>query len=97
MSETSEVAYTHLRVDLGYMHPTEEVAAFMRNKITEARGQIQRRGVKLTDGEVEDELFVASWAAWLYRKRDSGEALPPMLREELKSRLVGKATKGAST
>ena len=54
-------------------------------KISTAKRQITLRCVRLDVTKVEDCQFIASWAAWLYRKRDSGAGLPDMLREELRA------------
>lgn len=102
MSETatayqpSDAALEQLRMDLGFLQPDPQRKTFLERLLRLAAGEIQRRGVKLSNGDYDDDGFVASWAAWKYRKRDAGDALPPMLREELHSRLVRQSMKGAS-
>lgn len=82
---------TMLNVDLGDLSPVASVAAYRRQLIETASAQIEGRGVVLDFTAVPDMQFCASWAAWLYRKRDGGGALPDMLREELRSRIVRRA------
>ena len=82
---------TMLNVDLGDLSPVQQVAAYRRQLVQTAASQIEARGVELDGDEVADMQFVSSWAAWLYRKRDAGGALPDMLREELHTRIVRKA------
>ena len=81
-----------LKADLGLLNPPETVAAYMQQLLLSAKAQIEGRGVTLDDTSTADMLFVASWAAWLYRKRDSGSGLPEMLLAELRSRLVRQVT-----
>lgn len=86
-----DIALQMLKADLGLMNPPAEVRTYMVQLLDAAAAQIRARGAALTDS-TEDLLFTASWAAWLYRKRDSGAGLPEMLRRELLSRLVNKVT-----
>jgi len=80
-----------LKADLGFKDPPQEVAAYLAQLLETAEAQIRGRGAPLAD-VTADQLFTASWAAWLYRKRVNGEGLPDMLRQELHSRLVRKVT-----
>ena len=80
-----------LKVDLGLMSPPAAVVEYMTQLLEASRSQITGRGVSLDMSQTADLLFVASWAAWLYRRRDSGSGLPEMLLAELRSRLVRQA------
>lgn len=92
MDETAiTTCVTMLNVDLGDLSPASAVAVYRRQLVETAIRQIEGRGVELDGDEVADMQLVSSWAAWLYRKRDGGGALPDMLREELRSRIVQKA------
>ncbi|MDE5885835.1 MAG: hypothetical protein K2H29_12275 [Oscillospiraceae bacterium] len=53
--------------------------------------EITREGITLTDDDLHLELM---YAAWLWRKRDTGEAMPRMLRYQLNNRVF--AEKGGS-
>ena len=90
----NETSLAMLKADLGYMKPPAEVLLYMEQLLESAAAQIKARGVELSDS-TEDLLFIASWAAWLYRKRDSGAGLPEMLQCELRTRLIRKVTVGA--
>lgn len=90
----NETTYALLKADLGHhQEPPAAVANLMKSLIATAEKQISLRCVSLDTSKVEDCQFVASWAAWLYRKRDSGAALPDMLREELRARQIAQMTK----
>lgn len=81
---------TMLKADLGLFTVPETVADYMGQLLTTAESQIRARGVDLADS-TEDMMFVSSWAAWLYRKRDTGAGLTEMLRDELRTRLCRQA------
>ena len=81
-----------LNTDLGDLNPPQAVAEYRRQLCESAVAEIAGRGVTLDLTKVPDLLFAASWAAWRYRKRDGGAALPDMLRAELLSRLTAKST-----
>ncbi len=54
--------------------------------LTAAAQMIAREGVTLTDS-VEDQQLQVAYAAWLWRRRDSGQGMPRMLRWLLNNRL----------
>jgi hypothetical protein len=87
----NETALAMLKADLGLLNPPASVAKYLAQLLEGAKAQIVARGVTLTES-TEDLLFTASWAAWLYRKRDAGTGMPEMLLQELRTRLIRKAT-----
>lgn len=90
----NDTTYALLKADLGHLQePNAAVANLMKGLISTAKRQITLRCVRLDETKVEDCQFIASWAAWLYRKRDSGAGLPDMLREELRARQIAQMTK----
>lgn len=79
-----------LKVDLG-------IAANVYNdRLTEhlnaASANITREGIKLED-TVEDNQLIVQYAAWLWRSRESGDAMPRMLRYCLNNRLFDQKMK----
>ena len=79
---------TMLKVDLGIT--TTAYDERLENYLQTARKMIAREGVVLTSGEdetVDDINLNIMYAAWLWRKRDTGEGMPRMLRWELNNRV----------
>ena len=79
---------TMLKVDLGIT--TNAYDERLENYLQTARKMIAREGVVLTSGEdetVDDINLNIMYAAWLWRKRDTGEGMPRMLRWELNNRV----------
>lgn len=86
MTDTDKV--TMLKVDLGIT--TTAYDERLENYLQTARKMITREGVVLTSGEdetVDDINLNIMYAAWLWRKRDTGEGMPRMLRWELNNRV----------
>lgn len=52
-----------------------------------AKAEITREGVTLTD-TASDSQLVVMYAAWLWRKRDTGEGMPRMIRYALNNRIL---------
>lgn len=73
-----------LKIDLGITATVydERLKAYLNNAMTE----IGREGITL-DTSVSDQQLVIMYAAWAWRKRDSGEGMPRMLRYALNNRL----------
>lgn len=89
-------ALAFLKTDLGFLGPCPPgVEDFMRGKLDQAAARIRQAGLELDLNDRADLQFLASWAAYLYRKRDAGTGVPPMLRDELHDRQVARATGGA--
>ena len=56
--------------------------------IQAANNFIEREGIKLNYSNVDDELLIVMYAAWLYEKRLNGvSVMPRMLRYNLNNRV----------
>lgn len=79
---------TMLKVDLGIT--TTAYDERLENYLQTARKMMAREGVVLTQDAaetVDDINLNIMYAAWLWRKRDTGEGMPRMLRWELNNRV----------
>lgn len=73
-----------LKVDLGITTDAYDnrLTAYIEN----AQKQIEREGITLGD-EVDDDQLAIMYAAWTWRRRDSGEGMPRMLRYALNNKV----------
>ena len=77
---------TMLKVDLGIMSSTAYDER-LRQYITSAKSYIVREGVlTLNASSPADAQLIVMYAAWLWRRRDTMEAMPPALRVALNDR-----------
>lgn len=76
---------TMLKVDLGVT--TTAYDSRLAQYIQTARSEITREGVTLT-GSVGDASLVVMYAAWMWRRRDTGEGMPRMVRYALNNRVL---------
>ena len=84
MSEAEMLEF--LKVDLGIT--TTVYDARLRSYLTAARQGIEQEGVKnLNTGTMNDAQIVIMYAAWMWRRRDSMEGMPRMLRWKLNNRI----------
>lgn len=76
---------TGLKVDLGIttLAYDERLAAYL----TYAQDAIKEEGITLSSSPQDDQLTIM-YAAWLWRRRDSGEGMPRMVRYALNNRLL---------
>ena len=74
-----------LKIDLGIS--TTAYDSRLSQYITSAKAEITREGITLKTTEVSDCSLVIMYAAWLWRKRESGEGMPRMIRYALNNRL----------
>lgn len=74
-----------LKVDLGIS--TNAYDERLSQYITSAKDYITREGITLDSDFISDMNLVVMYAAWLWRKRNTTEAMPRMLRWNLNNRL----------
>lgn len=73
-----------LKVDLGISTTAydDRLTQFLQT----AAKEIEREGYKLTDS-IDDANLQIMYAAWMWRRRDTGAGMPRMLRWQLNNRL----------
>lgn len=82
-----------LKADLDLLSVPKEREAYLTQQIEAAKSMIQREGITLTDSP-EDIQLVVMYAAWLYRKRNTGEGMPRMIRYALNNRVISQRGQG---
>lgn len=75
-----------LRMDLGLS--TTAYDGRLEQLLRTAEAEIERESVTLTDS-VADGNLVVQYAAWMWRKRDTGDGLPRMIRWQINNRIFG--------
>ena len=75
-----------LKIDLGFK--TNGYDDRLNQLLTVAEKEIIREGAETLDKtDLDDAQLIVMYAAWLWRKRDTGEGMPRMLRWELNNRV----------
>ena len=84
MSETQMLAM--LKIDLGIT--TTAYDERLQQYLQASRDEIEREGVELSPSDdVADANLLIQYAAWMWRKRDTGEGMPRMVRWQINNRL----------
>lgn len=81
---TAEALLPSLKIDLGFT--TTAYDSRLVQYLQNAQINIQREGVTIGD-TVDDDQLVVMYAAWTWRRRDSGEGMPRMLRYALNNKV----------
>lgn len=81
-----------LKVDLGITGNAYD--ARLTQYLDYSRQEIQNKGVTLDVTSVVDQQLIVMYAAWLWRRRSTGEGMPRMLRYALNNRLMGNTGSG---
>lgn len=83
----AETMLSMLKIDLGIT--TAAYDARLVQVLEGAADQIAREGATLdTVGSIEDANLVIMYAAWQWRRRDTMDAMPRMLRYQLNNRIM---------
>ncbi len=74
-----------LKIDLGIT--TTAYDDRLREYIGAAVSQIEREGATLDQSDLGDQHLIVMYAAWMWRRRDSMEGMPRMVRYALNNRI----------
>ena len=89
---TDEMMLAMLKIDLGIKATAydERLGQYLQT----AKDEIKREGVKNLSASsyIADANLVIQYAAWMWRKRDTGEGMPRMLRWQINCRLFDLGT-----
>ena len=80
-----------LRTDLGITTNKYDVRLY--KLIESAQKMIETEGITIDDTNPQDQQLVVSYAAWMWRRRDTMEGMPRMLRWQLNNRLMSQKMK----
>lgn len=75
-----------LKVDLGILRTTAYDER-LKEIIKSSCEMIEREGITLNLASQEDSQLVVMYSAWTWRKRDTGEGMPRMIRYALNNRV----------
>lgn len=82
-----------LKIDIGISEGTKAYDLYLNSLVGLAEVAITKEGIQLVDS-VEDGMLVEMYAAYLYRKRREGTAMPRQLRWMLNNKLFAQKAKG---
>lgn len=81
---------TLVKADIGRLVLDENQTAFLESCLSSAKAFIAREGITLDlTSSAEDVKIVEMYTAYLWRKRNTDEAMPRMLRWALNNRVIG--------
>ena len=76
-----------LKVDLGILNTTAYDTR-LTEIIKSSFQMIEREGATLDVNKLDDAQLVVMHSAWMWRRRDSGEGMPRMVRYALNNRVL---------
>ena len=88
--KTAQELVPLLKVDLGIK--TTAYDSRLVAYLEMAQSEIQREGITL-NGSIDDSQLTIMYAAWLWRRRDSMDGMPRMLRYALNNRLFAEKSR----
>lgn len=53
---------------------------YLKKRIKAADTELSRNGIKLVEGNVDDEMLLADYVAWRHQNRDKNTGMPEWLR-----------------
>ena len=89
-----ETMLAMLKVDLGIMS-TVSYDDRLTQYLASAKAEIEREGARLSLSSLEDMQLIVMYAAWKWRRRDTGDGMPRMLRYSLNNRILSEKMQNA--
>lgn len=82
---TDELMLSMLKISLGIV--TTAYDQRLAQCLKTAKAEIEREGAALSAGSVSDCNLIIQYAEWMWRKRESGEGMPRMIRWQINNRI----------
>lgn len=86
--EALAVMLSMLKIDLGIT--TTAYDERLNQYLKSGDKFITEEGAKLDYDSVQDQQLIVMYAAWLWRRRDTGQGMPRMLRYALNNRVLSR-------
>lgn len=93
---TTATAVSMVKIDVGIIQ-TNAYDIRLTQYVNAARGELIREGLSDLSDDIADIQLVAGFAAWAWRKRDTGDGLPEYLRLMRNNRIFSAKMKPAAT
>lgn len=77
------------KLDMGITHNLRDT--LFTNLIESSTIELEKMGVNLSSGTVEDTQLIVDYSAWMYRKRQEDIGLPRNLQFRIHNRVIQKA------
>ncbi|MEI2341612.1 hypothetical protein [Priestia megaterium] len=78
-----------LKLDLGFKHTARDT--YLIALISSSEKELTRKGLVLSMMEIDDQMLVVDYAAWLYRNRQEYQPLPRNIQIRIHNRAIQKA------
>lgn len=93
---TDQDLLTMLKVDLGFISNGEtRIDTRLSQLLRVAEAEIKKEGATtLNKAQIDDAQLIIMYAAWLWRKRDTQEDMPRMVRYALNNRVFSEKMGG---
>lgn len=89
----AEVMLGMLKIDLGIS--TTAYDSRLGQYITSAQAEVSREGVSFPETLTLDDMqLIVMYAAWMWKRRESGDVMPRMVRYLLNNRIVAQKMGG---
>jgi hypothetical protein len=75
-----------LKLDLGVTHNLRD--AYFIQLLQASQKEIEKRGITLNLKAVEDQILLADYSAWVYRKRQEDIPLANNIQARLRNRII---------
>lgn len=75
-----------LKIDLGISHSLRD--AYFIQLIQGSAKEIEKKGVKLDLNAADDQMLLADYAAWTYRKRQEDVPLANNIQHRIRNRII---------
>lgn len=95
MTQTQKItALAMMKTDLGIMSTTTAYDDRFSKLLESSEEMIAEQGAHLDLDDPKDLQILVMYASWMWRRRDSGDGMPRMLRYALNNRIMKEKANG---
>jgi hypothetical protein len=90
MDEQTKVTLLELlKLDLGFKHTARDT--YLIALISSSEKELTRKGLTLSMVDIDDQMLIVDYAAWMYRNRQEYQSLPRHIQIRIHNRAIQKA------
>lgn len=89
-----EVILKLLKIDLGITHDKRD--SYFLALLSAAKAELEKKGFLIDMSQVDDQILLSDYAAWVYRKRQENIPLSKNLQYRIRTRMIQARAGGQS-
>ena len=97
MAYTEQTVLGIVKARLNRLASDTSLDPYLKQRIAAADKELERKGIRLIETDVADQVFLADFVAWQHNNRDNQSGMPEWLRLAMRERWIQQPPREVST